>query len=770
MSKDQGKYYTQDVPVPETPRPGKEPGPWGRTNALGKRTPRVDGYERVSGSAVYPSDMVLPNMLYGAILRCPHPHARLQSLDVSAAREVEGVRAVLTPDSPEADLQWPYGGMKTSLLVRHARYEGEPVAAVAAETPHAAADALRAMRAEWEVLDFVVDERRALESGAAQVHPDGNTAGESDYSRGHVERGFQEAAAVVELDFHSACEIHTPLEPHGCVARWEGDALTVWESTQGVYAVQSRLAEVLDMPLSKVRVSGHYMGGGFGSKLRAGRYTVLAALLARTTGKPVKLFLSREETFLTTGNRPPSTMRVKAGADREGRLTAIEFTGIGASGAYPAGGTALLEWLAKDLYSCTNVRTKATDVYINAGPARPFRAPGHPQASWALEQAMDALAEKLGMDPVALRLRNIPTTSQGREGSPPYTTTGLEECIRKGAREFGWDEARKRLPESGQDSHRKRGVGMGACVWFAGDGGPPSTVVVKLFGDGSVNLNMGASDIGTGTKTIMALVVAEELGVDPDLVQIEHADTGTTQYATPSGGSKTVPTEAPAVRNACVEVKRRLLDMAAEQLNKDPQTLRFRGQAIEAEDGTRVAVAELDKLGSRGVVVGVGYRGPNPENKVTCPFGAQFCEVEVDTRTGEVRLLRFLAAQESGRVMDRLTFDSQTFGGIVMGIGLGMTEERILDNRTGKLCNRNWHDYKLPTAMDVADRDVSVAIDMPDYEANISGAKGLGEPVTIPTAAAIANAIYHATGVRPADTPCNPLRLRALLAGQDKEA
>jgi len=591
------------------------------------------------------------------------------------------------------------------------------------------------------------------------------------YERGDIKKGFAEADLVLEQTYRTECEIHTPLELHGCVAHWDGDLLVIRESTQGVYAVQERAARVLGLPLSKVRVIGHYLGGGFGSKLQAGKYTIIASLLARKTGRPVKLFLSREETFLSVGNRPPANMRLRAGVKKDGTLTALEFSCSGTGGAYPAGGTSLVDWQIRDLYTCPNVRTAATDLFINAGPSRPFRAPGHPQGSWALEQMLDALADGLKMDPVDLRLRNIPSFSQAREGNPPYTTTGLKQCLEEGGRVFRWKETRKEIEESGGKGHIRRGVGMASCLWVAGGGGPPSTVILKLYADGSVNLNMGASDIGTGTKTVMAMVVAEELGVKPGVIQIEHADTGTTQYATPSGGSKTVPTESPAVRSAAIHVKQQLLKMAAEDLRTDVNDLRFEGHAItsKTDSSKKTAVTAIAGLKKRGVVVGVGYRGPNPEGKVVNPFAAQFCEVEVNTKTGEVKLLRFVGANESGRVMDRLTFDSQVYGGITMGVGLAMTEFRVLDRNTGKMVNKNWHDYKLPTALDVPPEMVSLPVELEDPEANSTGAKGLGEPVTIPTAAAIANAVYHATGVRITETPLNPYRLSAIFAEWIKE-
>ena len=575
MKKDDKElYFAQNIPVPETPLPAGGVKPWQKTRVVGKPLPRVDAYERVSGNAVYPSDVVLSDMLYAAILRCPHPHAVVKDVDTKEAEKMTGVRAVLTGASKEADVLWPWSPeVKSKLFDPECRFEGEVVAAVAAETLYQAWDAVRAIKVKYDILPFVSDDRKSLDAGAAQVHKTGNKIKTDKYERGDVAKGFAEADVVLEQTYRNECEIHTPQELHGGVAKWDGESLTIWESTQGVFAVQARVAEVLTLPLSRVRVIGHYMGGGFGSKLQADKATIIAALLAKKTARPVKMVLSREETFIAVGNRPPGTMKLKAGVKKDGTLTALEFSGIGSSGAYPAGGTALMDWLVRDLYLCPNVRTETTDVYINAGPARAFRAPGHPQGAWALEQMLDSLAEAIKMDPVDLRLKNIPTFSQARPGNPPYTTTGLRECLEKGAAAFGWNDARKTRADVTASGHIKRGVGVASALWVAGGGNPPSTVIVKLFSDGSANLNMGASDIGTGTKTVMAMIVAEELGVKPEALQIENADTGTTQYATPSGGSKTVPTEAPAVRAAALSVKQQLFDLAAQDLKADAADL-----------------------------------------------------------------------------------------------------------------------------------------------------------------------------------------------------
>ncbi len=764
------RYYTDGIEVPITPPPNPDLEPWGQTRVVGKALPRVDAYERVSGTAVYPADMVLPRMLYGAILGCPHPHAEVRGVDIGRAERLPGVRAVLSAFHVPGALEPHAGMMREQLFPARCRYEGVPVAAVAADTPYQAFDALRAIAVDYAVLPFVADERRALEPDAPKVHDEGNRVGDPQrYTRGDLERGFAEADVVLEEDYRTECEIHTPMELHGCVANWDGDSLTVWESTQGVYNVQPEIADALGLPLSKVRIVGHYMGGGFGSKLASGPYTVAAALLAKHTARPVKITTTREDSFLNVGNRPPANMHIKAGIKRDGTLTALEFVGSGTGGAYRSGGTPT-SFIPADLYLCPNVRIELTDIYINAGPARPFRAPGHPQSSWALEQMMDALARAIGMDPVELRVRNTPTVSQLR-GGIPYTTTGLKACLEEGARAFRWSETRAEIARGGTQGHLRRGIGVAAGMWAAGGGGPPSTAIVKLYADGSVNLNMGASDIGTGTKTVMAMVVAEELGVPYDDVQIEHADTSTTQWASASGGSKTVPTESPAVRAAAFDVRQQLFALAADELKVDPATLSLENGTVvcSADPSKTTPIPRLRTLRQRRSITGVGYRGPNPEGKAINPFAAHFCEVEVNTRTGEIRIVRFLGAHDSGRVMNLLTYRNQVFGGITMGIGYVMTEARVLDvDQTGKLCNKNWHDYKLATALDVPADMTCVPIDVPDDEANTTGAKGIGEPATIPTGGAIANAIYDAIGVRLTATPMTPAHVvEALAAGRE---
>ena len=762
------EIYYWEGPLPETQAPEATPEPWKDTRIVGQPLVRVDAYDRVSGSAVYPSDVILPDMLHAAILSCPHAHAIVKHVDTSQAEKMPGVQAILTDAAPAAKVPWftSRGGFSSRLFDPHCRYEGEEVAVVAADTIHQAWDAVRAIRVEYDVRPHVVSVEDAVKDGAPEVRDGGNRiAPPPPYQRGDVDAGFKSADAVVELTFHTPCELHNPMELHGCVAKWDGNRLTIWESTQGVYAVQSQVARALDLPLANVRVIGHYMGGGFGSKLSTGKYSVLAALLAKRTGRPVRLFLTREQVAMTMGNRPANTITLKAGAKKDGTLVALQSSVTGSGGAYSEGGAGAADFVIRELYTCPNVRCQNQSVYVNAGPERPFRAPGHPQGAWALEIALDALAARLGLDPIDLRLKNISTISQVRGGNP-YTSTGFADCLAEGAKAFGWKEARSRAPLPG---HLKRGVGVAGGMWQGGAGGPPATVIVKLFADGSAHLNMGASDIGCGTKTWGAQIVAEELDVPVERISIEHADTATTQFATPSGGSKTVPTESPAIRAAAIEVKRQLLEMAADHLKVPASDLELRGSEVvsRADAARKVAVAQIPTFMRRGLLVGVGYRGPNPSGKVTNPFAAQFAEVEVNTKTGEIKVLRFLAAHDSGRILNPLTFRNQVFGGVTMGIGFGLTEDRVMDRvHRGKLLTANLHDYKMPTALDAPADKACLTIDPRDTECNTTGAKGVGEPATIPTAPAVANAVFHATGLRLTDAPMSPARVVEAVAAQ----
>lgn len=773
--KDDALYFWNG-PLPETQAPAGAPAPepWSETKVVGKPLTRIDAYDRVSGSAQYPSDVILPDMLHAAILSCPHAHAMVRKVDTSAAEKLPGVQAILKDGDVGTNIPWfsGRGGFSSRLFDTHCRYEGDEVAVVAADTIYQAWDAVRAIKVDYDVLPQVTAVADAMKPGAPAVRDGGNVipAGQP-YSRGDVDAALKTADAVLEFTFTTPCELHNAMELHGCVAKWDGPRLTLWESTQGVYGVQTGVARALNIPLANIRVIGHYMGGGFGAKLSHGKYSVMAALLAKKTARPVRLFLSREQVCLSMGNRPANTITLKAGVKKDGTLVALQSKSVGSGGAYSDGGTGGVDYVIRELYACPNVKCENQSAYIHAGPERPFRAPGHPQGAWALEIMMDALAARIGMDPVAFRLKNVTLVSQTRNGTPKYTSTGFADCLKNGAQTFGWAEARARKP---LPSHIRRGVGVAGGMWQGGGGSPPATAIVKLFADGSANLNMGASDIGCGTKTWGAQIVAEELGVPMDRISVEHADTGTTQFATPSGGSKTVPTESPAIRSAALDVRQQLLAMAAEQLKLPAADLELRGaEVVSKADATKkVALGQIQAFSRRGLLVGIGYRVPNPPGTAVNPFGAQFAEVEVNTKTGEIKVLRFLAAHDSGRILNEKMFRNQVFGGVTMGIGFGLTEDRVMDDgQLGKLLTVNLHDYKMPTALDAPADKTIVIVDPHDAAFSNTGAKGVGEPATIPTAPAIANAVFHATGLRLTDAPMSPARvLRALEAQQQAAA
>ncbi len=751
---------------PPAAAPEEKIQPWGETRLVGKALPRVDAYERVSGHAQYTADVILPDMIYAAILRCPHAHARVKDVDTAAAEKMSGVVAVLTGKSQGADIPW-YGGRtaQSKLFDPHCRYEGDEVAAVAARTPYQAWDALKAIKVEYEILPFVVETDSAAKPDAPKIHDSGNATGQPRVTtRGDVAKGFAEADVVLEESFFTSVQIHVPMEAHGSVVKWDGDKLTVWDSTQGVYdGVLFSIARSLNLPFNSVRVISKYFGGGFGSKLEMGKYTVIAALLARKTGRPVKAILSREETLLAAGNRPEAKMTLKAGVKKDGTLTALQFTNISTPGAYAAGTG--VGYQVAELYKCPNVHITESGFYTNAGRGRPFRAPGFPPGNWPLEQMMDMLAEKLGMDPVELRLKNFTDFSQTR--NMPYTSTGLRECLIEGARKFGWKEAR--AARKG-DGHIKRGVGVAAGMWQAGSGAPPYTAEVRMFVDGGVTIKTGAMDIGTGTKTAACIVAAEELGLPLESIRIENADTAVTPYAQSSGGSMTLPGLTPAVRKGAWLVKRQLFEWAAEALGVAQGDLVLKNNTVVSSGSPDKKKTVEELMRAHGVmdVIGIGNREPNPPKKAVNPFAAHFAEVEVNTRTGEVRVLRFVGANESGRVINLKTFNNQVFGGMTQALGFALTEKRVMDKQTGKMCNVNLHDYKVPTALDVPVDHEVVAIDPKDTECNIVGCKGSGEPAHVPTASAIANAIYHAIGVRPTAGPIEPKTILDLLARKER--
>lgn len=738
--------------------------PWGETRVVGARTRRVDAREKVTGRARYTVDVRLPRMLHAAVRRSPLPNLKIRRLDLEPARRAAGVRAVLGPGDVRE-----YGYRDQPLLAMEPRYADQEIAAVAAVDEATARSAASAVRVEYEEGPFVTDPLVALRPDAPALYPGGNytTGGwfgekkpgeRAVYRRGDVERALPAADVVIERRFSTSAVLHSCLEPHATVAHWEGDSLTVWESTQGVFAVQEDLAELLKIPISRIRVISTHMGGGFGSKNSAHAHCVLAALLARRAGRPVRLALSRTEEQRAPWYRPPTVQEIRAGFRADGTLLAIDLKATIQAGAYLHTALWSCSAPAKELYRCPNLRTEEYNVLTHLPSPAALRGPGNTEGAWALEQVMDEAAGRLGIDPVELRLRNIP------ESDPvtglPYASHGLRRCLEEGARRFRWAQRRLQPVRRGA---KWRGVGVACPIW-AGGGGPPSRANVEVRQDGSVLVYTGAADLGTGTRTAIAQIVAEELGVPLEWIRVINADTARTPYALPSYGSITLASNGPAARSAARDALEEMAALAAHLLGAPRERIEI------AAGEFRVAGSPDRALGWKALaaefpsrsMIGRGERGPNPEGVSIRTFGAQFCEVEADIETGSIRVTDFLAVHDSGRVINPAGWENQIFGGVCLGMGYALGERRVLDPLTGVVVNPRFTDYKPATIADMPERLEAVDAGVP-FPGNHVGAKGIGEPATVATAPAIANAVAHATGLRFTDNPILPASLLAAL-------
>ncbi len=727
---------------------------------IGKGHARLEGNEKVTGRARYTCDVRLPRQLYAGVLRSPHPHARITHIDTSAAESLPGVHAVLSSANAPR-IAWYDDSFIFDEIVR---FIGDEVAVVAAESEDIAQDALRLIDVTYERRPFVTDLEAALEPDAPRIREDGNlTTDPKVYDRGDAEAALRNSDVVIDGVYHTSAAIHNSLEPHGCTASWEGDQLTLWNSTQSIFTIRQEVAQALGLPEHRVRVIKEHMGGAFGAKQISWKQDVIAALLSKQAGRPVQLMLDREAENVAVGNRPATRQHVRIGANRDGTLTAISADIAQARGAYLTGGEASnVSGIYQTLYRCANVHTNELSVYINAGPAVAFRAPGHVEAAFALEQAMDDLAGELKIDPIDLRRRNYSEVEQ-LENKPYTLPEGLKLCYDKVSAAVEWDSYQKPAPVGS----RRRGVGFAAHDWAAGSGHPPGYAWIDLLEDGTANVVTGTQDIGTGTRTGLAQVAAEELGLPLDRISFRLGDTGVGPYAPASSGSATQATIGPAIRAAATDIKTQLLQVASAILEIHASRLSVREGSILV-DGDPERATPISKITQQigpHTLQGRGARSPNPEDKAIRTFGAQFAEVEVDIETGEISLLRIVTAHDVGRIINPTIIDSQVIGGVTQGIGFALTEERIIDHRLGRVMNANLEEYKIPTVADVPGI-THVHVDVADTEANSTGAKGVGEPPLVPTAPAIANAIFDAVGIRLRTNPFSRERVLNQLASQ----
>jgi xanthine dehydrogenase YagR molybdenum-binding subunit len=701
------------------------------------------------------------------VLRCPLPCARVKSIALGKAESQPGVKAALLL------------AKKGDRLV----FAGQDVAAVAAERLEQAHDALHHITVEYEPLPHVVDTLSAAKPGAPKVHEravserrtegdepgtGGAAAGEGNVrpmpslTRGDAKKALAKAAVVHEATYATQVQTHSALEPHGIVVKWTGkDQMTAWCSTQSIFSVRDELAEVFELRPQDVHVVTDFLGGGFGAKFGASapgtRLGFIAGELARKSGKPVKLMCDRHEEHVCTGNRPDSHQSVTiAGtpSGKGGKLVAIHVKSLGSAGIGTGAG---IGRNAFSIYSkCPNVLVEASDVFTNAGPGTAMRAPGHPQGAFALELAIDELAAKMKIDPLLLRIDH---------DEHPVRRMQFEQ----GAERFGWSDARKKSAALRAKGTRMRtGVGVAAAIWGDFGRGGAVQVTCRVHRNGLVEIENGIQDIGGGIVTVMAQIAAEVLKRPVASIEMK---VGKSDYGSSvgSGGSVTTSSVAPAVRNTVEKAKVELTALAAAQLGVATKDVVWGADGAVAGGGKTLSFVQLCKKISGESIVVTGSRG-NTMSSYPMAFmgqamqqigGVQFAEVEIDTWTGVVKAKRVLALHDCGRVMNELTTKSQVNGGIILGTSYALFEERVMDKDFGRMLNPNLETYKICGARDVP--AIDVVLTEVYTPANSTGSVGIGEPSTIPTAAAIACAVYDALGVPVRSLPITPAKILAAM-------
>jgi xanthine dehydrogenase molybdenum-binding subunit len=730
---------------------------------VGKRIPRKDAILKVTGRAIYNSDLALPDLLYAKILRSPYAHARVVRVDTRDAERMRGVRAVLTYDGcPKTrfNTKWKrtedqgFSPGDQYILEEKVRYVSDGVAAVAAESPGIAADALKLIRVKYEELPAVFDPEEALKPGSPKVHSEGNLAGHFELSLGDVEKGFKEADHVHEGRYQTPRQQHASMETHGSTAQFDPvlGSLTVWTSTQSVFGVRFVVSVALGIPEDKIRVIQTCVGGGFGSKDDVLDEPLVAFLSEKTGGAPVQIQYSREEDMMASRTRHPTTIYLKTGVKKDGSLTARQATAYYDTGAYSSAGPIVTlvagkGWLR--YYNCANARYDGYCVYTNTLTSGAFRGFGQPQNNFATEIQMDEIAEEIGIDPLELRLKNaVGIGDLGPGMTYRLGSAANRDCMIIGARMIGWNKKR--------GIGGFRGVGMGQCIKATGIRPTPdkSTVRIRANSDGTFTLLAGGCEIGQGLGTVLAQIVAEELGARFDDIEVVLGDTQTETFDLGAHASKSTYVLGGAAKLAAADMKRQVLRRAAEILGVSASELESEQSQVfvKGDRERKVEFSEIIKLecekGGKPLVVSATYEPPT-----NAPYsGAQFAEVEVDPDTGRVRVLRIVSVNDSGRIINPLLAEAQVEGSIMQGLGYALMEN--LDIAGGKVLNANLKDYQVPTASDVP--DISQVFVYSVEPTGPFGAKGLGEGVIVSVAPAIVNAIYDATGIRFREIPITP--------------
>ncbi|HEY7643365.1 MAG TPA: xanthine dehydrogenase family protein molybdopterin-binding subunit [Steroidobacteraceae bacterium] len=773
---------TRSIPAGEPP----ELPPNSELRVIGKRVNRVDAVPKVTGQARYTFDVQLPGMLYGRIVSSTVPHARIKSIDTSAAQAHPGVRAVHILDRIVGIAQLRDPAAEANERYPLVRYHGQPIAAVAATSMRAAKAAAKLVKIEYERLPHVTSLEAAMQQDAPVVFPgpteqaataggggaapglpqEGNLRGPARGGlgggpRGDVQQGFAQAERLLTREYRTQVQTHTPMETHGLVADWRDDELTLYASTQFVLSVRDEAADIFQLPKEKIRVISEFTGGGFGAKFGIGNYGSLAIHLSRKARAPVRVVLDRREEHVSVGNRPSSIQRVKLGAQRDGTLTALQVESYGTGGVAAGAGVGFCQ---STMYPIPNLLTEHYDVFTDAGPCAAFRAPGQVQGIFALEQALDELAVELDVDPLALR-EKIDTND-----TDDARARRVERRI--GAERAGWSQRR---PPAADPGPVKRGLGMAQSQWAYIVHGT-TTCEVRIRGDGSVAAITGAQDIGTGTRTIMAQTVAEELGLQTEDVE---ARIGDSRYpAGPAaGGSRVTSSITPAARNAAYAAARDLAARVAPALEAKAEEIVFQDGRVFArgrpERGLTfkeaVRQASFDEIVQRADRREDydGYRAKLGDLHISKQGigGVQFAQIAVDTETGVVKVERIVAVHDCGRPINPKLIESQIYGGVIQGVSYALYEERHLDPGTGVQLNANIDQYKIVGSRETPDIDVHIIEQLGRQSS--TDARGVAEPANVATAAAIANAFYNATGKRIRTLPMTPANVLAALRAAD---
>lgn len=741
----------------------------GTTNAttpfkvIGTRPIRHDGVDKVTGRAVYANDVDLPGLLHGKVLRSPHAHAYIRSIDVRAAAAMPGVSAVVTaadmPRHKDEIAELGEGAVNLAYLCQNvlARdkvlYKGHAVAAVAATSPHIAEEALQRIRVEYDVLPSVTWVLDAMQPDAPILldelrtqEPDGTTGSEPTnvaqhllYTLGNAEEGFAQADVVIEREFRTASVHQGYIEPHVSTALWSADGqLRIWTATQGAFTARQQTAELLGMPVSKVSVTPCEIGGGFGGKIRV-YVEPIAALLSKKCGRPVKVAMSRADVLEATGPTPGSYIRVKLGATKDGRLVAGEAWLAYDAGAFPAGiiGCGCVCIFA--CYDIPNAKIEGFDVVLNKPQTAAYRAPGSTNAAFAVETVVTEMARKLGIDPIEFRLKNAAKEGTRRADGPAYPRIGLVETL----------EAAKAHPHYRATlSGKNRGRGVACGYWI--NAGLKSSVTAHLNYDGTVTLVEGSTDIG-GTRTSVAMQFAEALGISAAEVLPRVVDTDSVGYTDVTGGSRVTFATGWAAYEAAMDMRRKLCARAGQIWKCPPEAVKF-DAGVFSHNGSSLTVRELAAMTAetggpvtaQASIEATGAGGA---------FATHIVDVEVDPETGKVKILRYTAIQDCGRAIHPSYVEGQIQGGVVQGIGWALNEEYWYDDE-GRMRNASMLDYRMPTAVDVPMID-AVILEIPN-PVHPYGVRGVGEVPICPPPAAIGDAIHRAVGVRVYELPMSP--------------